>query len=97
MPKVTRTKSTLVLRGKAADGTATLKVLGKVSTEAAALIAENKRESDEIGYMPLTYEMEEEDFMAAGKLVTDWENTPLFPTFKSCPKSAAELKKAMKN
>lgn len=97
MAKVTRTKVSVVMKTTDEAGNKTFAVLGEVSEKAAELIRNQNGKNTEVGYMPLTYEMEEESFINAADMVTDWEVTPVFPKAVSCPKSAAELKKFMKN
>lgn len=97
MAVVSRTMVTVVLKVRDEAGHVNVKPLGEMTEEGAEVLKQAYGGKAEIGYMPMTYEMEEKSFMETAKLKTDIVNTPLFPTRESCPKSAAELKKYMKN
>lgn len=97
MAVVSRTMVTVVLKTRDAEGNVNVKPLGEMTEDGAEALKQAYGGNAEIGYMPMTYEMEEKSFMKSAKLTTDVANVPLFPTRESCPKSAAELKKYMKN
>lgn len=96
MAVITRTIVRNVLRTKDENGETLIIPLGRIEPAAEQALKMAYGDNAAIGYMPLTYVMEEENFVRESKLITDVENTPLFSTEKSCPKSAAELKKFMK-
>lgn len=82
------------MRTKTERGAVVATIIGEHRKEIVdILLASNP--GAEIGYMPLTYEMEEEEFLDSAELTTDMEATPMFPTKESCPKSAQELKKML--
>lgn len=92
--KVTRTKVEGVMRTKTESGDVVVTIIGEPRKEIVGMLLANNPGA-EIGYMPLTYEMEEEEFIDSAELTTNVETSPMFPTKESCPKSAQELKKML--
>lgn len=97
MAKVTRTKVVAVAKYAKQDGITVITPFYGMDADAVREIADQLGTNTEVGYMPLSYEMEEKDFMRLASCVTDMEKTPIFASRAECPKSNQELRVYLKN
>lgn len=94
MAKVTRTLVKKVLKTVGEDDKISVRILGDIFKEGEDLLKE-ANPGCEIGYMPFTYEMDEEEFILNAYLKS-YEGSTVFPTRESCPKSAQAMKHYLK-
>lgn len=97
MAKVTRTKVVAVAKYTKPEGITVITPFHGMDADVVREIADQLGTNVEVGYMPLSYEMEEKDFMRLSNCVTDMEKTPMFATREECPKSLQEMRSYKKN
>lgn len=92
MSKVTRTVKVTAVRYND-NGKAVTEVYPNMPVSAAkALMSAMKITSYEVGYMPVTYEMDEETFLNSASVKTNVEGGKIYATKEECPSTTVAPK-----